>query len=74
LNKLIYQKLGETGWTEGDINKLTKEELLEIEEKSLELKAFIEKLEKQTNKQGELLYTLTKNKEKTIEEWVKENS
>lgn len=74
LDKLIYQKLGEAGWTEGDINNLSEKEWLEIEEKSQELKAFIEKLEKQANKSGELAFNLQKNRNKSLQEWIKENS
>lgn len=73
LERLIIALLGENGWNE-DYNQLAEAEIREIEQLSKELRMFIEKLEEVANKKGELAYNLEREKEKSIKEWIEENS
>jgi len=68
----VWQKLG--SWQEGEPEKLTEQEIKEIEKKILELKDFIAKLENLTIYKGELERNLIKEEGRSLEEWIKENN
>lgn len=75
LEALVVEKLGDEAWYKlpEERKALKKEDYQRISQLTEETKAFIRKLEENTPWKGNLDREIATNKEKTIQEWIKEN-
>ncbi|RHZ37150.1 hypothetical protein [endosymbiont GvMRE of Glomus versiforme] len=75
LDSLVLEKLGEESWfkSESERKALKAEDYQRIKELTEETKDFIRQLEKETEWEGTMDKEIENNRNKTIQQWIKEN-